>query len=166
MGSSKRSRSINSPTAKRYCQEVHYSINEKHYFGIGFGNDSGGFEIRNPYFKGCLGSKSISTIISNTDNFSLFEGFIDFLTAYQEGIVDDTNSVVVLNSVNQIQKAIVDLQTNSVKRIQAYFDNDRAGVDCFNILQSSFPNAIDQSHYYKDFNDLNEMMCHKNKQAI
>ena len=96
----------------------------------------------------------------------MFEGFIDFLTAYQEGIVDDTNSIVVLNSVTQVQKGIVELQTYSAKSIQSYFDNDSAGMNCFNALQLSFPTANDRSDLYKDFNDLNEMMCHKNKQVI
>ncbi|MCH5684068.1 hypothetical protein LWM68_07155 [Niabella sp. W65] len=37
--------------ADRYCREVRYELNGKVYYGIGFRNDLGGFEIRNPYFK-------------------------------------------------------------------------------------------------------------------
>ncbi len=36
--------------AKEYCKEVCYSLNDKKYFGIGFKNDAGGFELRKPIF--------------------------------------------------------------------------------------------------------------------
>ena len=41
----------------KFIQEIHYRINGKNYFGIGFKNDSGGYEIRNKYAKICLGKK-------------------------------------------------------------------------------------------------------------
>src|SRR5690606_27338776 len=47
--------------AKRYCREIRYELNEKVYYGIGFRNDSGGFEIRNPYFKASSSPKGITT---------------------------------------------------------------------------------------------------------
>lgn len=31
-------------------------------FSVAFGNQSGGYELRNPYFKGCMGSKDLSII--------------------------------------------------------------------------------------------------------
>ncbi|HRP37960.1 MAG TPA: CHC2 zinc finger domain-containing protein [Candidatus Dojkabacteria bacterium] len=37
--------------ADQFCREVRYELNNKIYYGIGFKNDSGGYEIRNPYFK-------------------------------------------------------------------------------------------------------------------
>ncbi|MCG2792153.1 MAG: hypothetical protein L6262_01230 [Weeksellaceae bacterium] len=40
-----------------FLQEIHYRMNDKSYFGIGFKNDSGGYEIRNKYSKICLGKK-------------------------------------------------------------------------------------------------------------
>ena len=48
-------RHIDSNIGAKYCLEIHYTINHKRYFGIAFGNISNGYEIRNPYFKGCIG---------------------------------------------------------------------------------------------------------------
>ena len=47
-------RGINLELAKRECREARYTHNGKRYFAIAFPNGSGGFEVRNPYFKGCI----------------------------------------------------------------------------------------------------------------
>lgn len=44
-------RKISFEVAKKYCQEVGYELNGKEYFGIGFKNDSGGYELRNSLVK-------------------------------------------------------------------------------------------------------------------
>ncbi|HIP34099.1 MAG TPA: hypothetical protein EYG89_05190 [Bacteroidia bacterium] len=62
-----KSRCIKIEVAKKYCQEIYYEMNGKNYFAICFKNNSGGFEIRNKYFKGCLDKKEI-TIIKKKKN--------------------------------------------------------------------------------------------------
>ena len=47
---------------RSYCCEVHYEIHGKRYFALGFPNSSGGYELRNPYFKGCMGRKDITAL--------------------------------------------------------------------------------------------------------
>ena len=44
-------RGINTALAKRECREAHFTNNGKRYFAIAFPNISGGYEIRNRYFK-------------------------------------------------------------------------------------------------------------------
>ena len=55
-------RGINTELAKRECREAHFTNNGKRYFAIAFPNVSGGYEIRNRYFKGCIAPKEISHI--------------------------------------------------------------------------------------------------------
>ena len=55
-------RGINIALAKRECSEAHFAHNGKQYFAIAFPNVSGGYEIRNRYFKGCIAPKDISHI--------------------------------------------------------------------------------------------------------
>ena len=52
---------------KDLVKEIHYEMNGKKYFGIGFFNNSGGVEMRNKYAKLCLGSKDV-TLIKNDLN--------------------------------------------------------------------------------------------------
>jgi len=55
-------RGINTALAKRECKEARFTHNGKRYFAIAFPNISGGYEIRNRYFKGCIAPKEISHI--------------------------------------------------------------------------------------------------------
>ena len=64
----------------QFLHEIHYRMNDKNYFGIGFKNDSGGYEIRNKYSKICLDKKDVSTIKNGSESLRVFEGFFDFLS--------------------------------------------------------------------------------------
>lgn len=55
-------RGINIGLAKRECKELHFIHNDKPYFAIGFPNMTGGFEVRNRYYKGCVAPKDITHI--------------------------------------------------------------------------------------------------------
>ena len=57
-----RGRGINIELAKRECKELRYEYEGKTYFVVGFSNISGGYELRNRYFKGCLAPKDITHI--------------------------------------------------------------------------------------------------------
>ncbi len=65
--------------AKLYCKEVKYSVNDKPYYAIGFGNDIGGYVLRSKHFKGCT-SNAITHLKNGSGNCLLFEGFMDFLS--------------------------------------------------------------------------------------
>ena len=52
----------------------------KYTMAIGFKNDSGGYELRNPYFKGSSSPKDITTFNNGAKEATVFEGFIDFLS--------------------------------------------------------------------------------------
>lgn len=56
-----KSRKIDIPTAKIHCPEIYYTIGGRNYYAVGFKNDSGGYELRNRYFKGST-EKDITTI--------------------------------------------------------------------------------------------------------
>lgn len=112
-------RGINLELAKRECSEARYTHNGKRYFAIAFPNGSGGFEVRNPYFKGCIAPKEISHIRqagkARTACY-VFEGFMDylsFLTLRQESCPNypelDGQDYIVLNSVSNINKALYPL---------------------------------------------------------
>ena len=150
--------------AEIFCKEVYYEIEGKHYFAIGFKNDLGGYEVRNKYFKGCIGPKAISTIKKNsTNSFALFEGFFDFLSVFQQGGIITDFSFIILHSVNQIGNAIEELRKHDPDFIVSYFDNDHAGKDCFANLKAAFPKSTDRSSLYEGYKDFNEMTLQQNQ---
>ena len=139
-----------------FLKEIHYRMNDKNYFGIGFKNDSGGYEIRNKYSKICLGKKDVSMIKNGSENLKIFEGFFDFLSFknIEKSLSDEKSDYIILNSVSMISK-IKNLLENH-KNIGLYFDNDEAGNRAVETLKKEFENVEDDRILYKDFKDLND----------
>ncbi|WP_329904158.1 CHC2 zinc finger domain-containing protein [Porphyromonas pogonae] len=92
------SRKINLNIAKAYCKEIHYQIGKRNYFAIDFPNDAGGYELRNPQFKGCIPPKEITTFDKKTPAVHLFEGFTDYLSLLTMQAKQADVSAIVLNS--------------------------------------------------------------------
>lgn len=154
-------RKINLEFAQQFCVEIHYDLNtEKEYYGIGFKNNKEGFEVRNKFFKGCLGSKSITTICNDSDVVSLFESWSDFLSYLTLKKEIPTEDFVILNSTSLVKKAIELLARYS--EIKVFFDNDEAGDRATNlVLESTKNRASDKRVHYKKYNDLNDFLINK-----
>ena len=72
-----KSRKVENQTT--FLKEIHYQINDKSYFGIGFKNDSGVYEIRINTQK-YVWEKDISTIKNGENHFENIRRFFDFLS--------------------------------------------------------------------------------------
>lgn len=164
-------RAINIDIAKLHCKELHYTVNDKAYFAIGFLNDSGGYELRNKYFKGCT-SKDYTSQDIKSDSCLIFEGFMDYLSYMTlKSIKSVSQDVVVLNSVANLLKAMNFIQSH--KNIYTYLDNDEAGKKATLLIQQSHPHVVDQSVKYTNYKDLNEYLTstkraqeNKNRQEV
>ncbi|UOE40147.1 toprim domain-containing protein [Chryseobacterium suipulveris] len=154
-------------------KEIHYELNERNYFGIGFKNDSGGYEIRNPHVKVCLGKKDITSIKSQSETsqnqsqtLRIFEGFTDYLSfkILEQHLEKSTSDYLILNSVSMINRA-TDL-VKSYPNIELYLDNDRTGNEVTEILNRRFPEAEDCRILYPNHKDLNEFITVGNIRKI
>ena len=156
-------RGIPAHIAKAKCKEVHYSANGRFYFAVAFENVSGGWELRNRYFKGCRGRKDISYLPWARDGPStecaVFEGFIDYLSALTLGIISGADAII-LNSVVNVNKAVPYLKGYTA--INCYLDNDTAGRTALTELTAVYGSlVIDRSILYSEFNDLNEYLTNQ-----
>ena len=152
-------RGINAHVAIPNCEEVRYRVRGKRYYAIGFRNMSGGLELRNRIFKGCIPPKDISLKRNGSDVCSVFEGCMDYPSAMQLGII--ASDWLVLNSVSNVEKAVKVLQ--GYERIECFLDNDEAGRRTFQRLHDCFgERVIDRSTLYADHKDLNEFLLSKN----
>ena len=148
-------RGIDAHVAIPNCEEVRYRVRGKRYYAIGFRNRSEGLELRNRFFKGCIPPKDISLKRSGADVCAVFEGFMDYLSAMQMGII--ASDWLVLNSVSNVEKTLQVL--GDYQRIECYLDNDDAGRKTFQRLQECFgEKVIDRSSLYADHKDLNEYL--------
>lgn len=168
-------RGIPAHIAKANCKEAHYSFNgssqsafgaerrKKSYFAVVFENISGGWELRNRYFKGCRGRKDISYLPWARDGPStecvVFEGFIDYLSALTLDIISESDAII-LNSVVNVNKAVPYLKDYTA--INCYLDNDNAGQTALAELTAIYGSTvIDRSTLYSEFNDLNDFLVNQ-----
>lgn len=153
-------RIINIEIAKEYCKEIHYSVNGKHYFAIGFQNNAGGYDLRNSYFKGCT-NKDITTHSGNDKDICLvFEGYIDYLSFLSLKDFKSANQdIIVLNSVANLFKGMDFIQSHP--KVYTYLDNDEAGKYATNQIKSACNSVVDQSPKYSEYKDLNDLLCGK-----
>jgi hypothetical protein len=142
--------------AQQFCLEVRYELNDKTYFGIGFKNNSGGYEIRNPYFKTSSSQKDVTTINNGSDEVIVFEGFIDFLSfkATTQNLAHNSQDYVILNSVSFFERARPFME--SYKHIRLYLDRDIKGINCTQHALSLSSKYKDESMLYKNHNDFND----------
>ena len=157
-------RCIDIETARTVCKELHFDTRGKHYFGIGFPNIAGGYEIRNPFFKGCIAPKDISHFYAEEPKkvCFVFEGFMDFLSFMtlrrKENDGLKRQDYLVLNSVTNIHKAAKRL--SRYDSVQCFLDNDNAGRNAYLQLSKELGKSVtDASTLYDGYKDLNEYLC-------
>ncbi len=152
------SRGIPGDLAQAQLQELHYRRNGKPYFALAFPNAAGGYELRNPYFKGTWPPKDISQVVGEDPSIvAVFEGFMDFLSALACGILANPRPrVIVLNSVSLRAKAVAALPAEA-RTVELYFDHDQGGWDLTAYFQTQLPSltVVDCSDCYAGYKDLN-----------
>lgn len=163
-------RCIDIETARTVCKELHFDTRGKHYFGIGFPNIAGGYEIRNPFFKGCIAPKDISHFYAEEPKnvCFVFEGFMDLLSFMtlrrKENDGLKRQDYLVLNSVSNIQKALERL--SQYDSVRCFLDNDEAGRNAYLQLSKELGKPVtDASTLYNGFKDLNEYLCAESKHS-
>lgn len=161
-----KTRKMNIEFAKQLLFQVHYSFQSgKEYYGIGFMTDFGTFEIRNKFFKGCLGKKAITTINNNSDVVSIFESWSDFISYVTLKTIIPNEDFIILNSTSLVKK-VYELIINH-KTIKVFFDNDNGGNRAFNLLQENCKTEIiDKRIHYENYNDLNDFLVNNKNENV
>lgn len=154
-------RSIPVAVAEGFCPEVTYQINGRSYYGIGFKNDAGGYEIRNKNYKQSSSPKDITTFSFGADSVHVFEGFMDFLSwqtlhPYTE---PGTCDFVVLNGAGLFDRALPFLEQH--ERIGLWLDTDVTGKAYTQYALSMGAKYRDESGWYSLHKDLNDWLVQK-----
>ena len=153
-------------------KEVQFKIGDKNFYAVGFENLSGGWELRNPFYKGSLLKKDISAIKLNNESHNqnetekrivVFEGFIDALSFVEMKPFFNGN-LLVMNSISLLNRTKEYLQNYS--EIHLFLDNDKPGEICKNEILKSFPEAKNHSEIYALHKDLNDYLQFKNNTEI
>lgn len=154
----------------RYLEElrVQNSETKKTFFALGMLNEEGGYELRNPFFKGNVGVKSISFIrgsVPKPEQIHLFEGSLDALSALAAQPEIAKDDMIVLNSVSLLKQVTPYLYDYGYKVAFTWFDNDRAGkgatLAIAEYLKSQAIQHRPMNEQYGKFKDVNAAHMHK-----
>lgn len=142
------------------ASEVYYYVeddkgNKKHFFAAGWKNENGSWEVRNRYFKGCLGHKGITFIQGDPKKLAIFEGFINYLSWIYEHPSAE-HSAVILNSLTMVLAGIA--KAKEFSTIDIFLDRDIRGLNTTKEIIKSLPYATDRSAAYLGFNDYNDKL--------
>jgi len=146
--------------AKDTLHEIYYFVQDqkgqrKHFYAAGWKNEKNAWEVRNKYFKGCLGNKAISFIQGHPKKAVVFEGFINYLSWRAENVTAE-HSVIVLNTIALLAEGIEKAKTFSL--LDIYFDRDPSGLAASKEFISALPYASDRSEAFDGFNDYNDKL--------
>ena len=154
-------RKISLIAGKEFCKEVHYSINDRYGFSIGLKNNSGGWELRNRYFKSSSSPKDMTWCKNESQNLIVLEGMFDLLsliTLYPN--LKREADFLILNSIAFADKALP--YFNHYKAIELYLDRDEAGRKTTAQFLKENSKCIDKSEFYTAEKDLNVWLMKTN----
>lgn len=163
-------RQINTALIQACAVQVHFSNSKgKAFFGIGMKNISDGYEVRNRYFKGCVGKKDLTFWQGKNsgETILIFEGMFDFFTAltyFGKTFLD--NDVLILNSAALHERAIAFMKDRpQYKKISLFLDNDAAGQAVTDHIQEAFSDKIIEPSFalYLPHKDFNAFLMARNK---
>lgn len=146
--------------------EVRNRNTGKTFSVVGMRNADKGYELRNRFFKGCIGHKDV-TVFRGTQypapDVHVFEGFMDMLSALADQEIGSfPGDMIVLHSLSCLSKALPYIENyESYQRLYSWLDNDRAGEKATQALQRI---AERQRHLdfcpmnrdYRPYKDVNE----------
>ncbi|MEJ2884637.1 CHC2 zinc finger domain-containing protein [Pedobacter sp. GR22-6] len=153
--------------AEGRISEVYYYVKDdkglrKDYFASGWQNELGGWEVRNKYFKGCLGKKGLTFIPRDPKQLVVFEGYMNYLSWVNDNRLSD-KSVLVLNSLALLESGIK--KASGFSDIDLYMDHDKAGISATVVWKKALPYSVDKSAVYTGYNDYNEKTMAELKEA-
>ncbi|MFJ1491647.1 Eco57I restriction-modification methylase domain-containing protein [Capnocytophaga canis] len=155
-------------------KQIHYKNNNREYFGIGLVNQSGGYEIYNPYMKVRVGDTNISTIGDNTKEAIVFEEMTDMLSFLQickDKNVQNNRTLIVLNSATNVD-IFLDKFKNYQGKIHLILHGDKAGNEATGRILTVFQreNVVDSRYIYRisenGNQNLNDYLKNKIKNTI
>jgi hypothetical protein len=153
------SRGIAKNVAEAWCKEVDYMLYKRSYTAIGFRNDQGGWDLRNPINKHASVPKHFRSILpQGAKAIHVFEGFMDFLSflSLPTFRAREPMAYLVLNSVHLFERAMPLLEKYAA--VKLYLDHDATGRKITQQALAFGSKYSDQSPLYNGFKDMNEYL--------
>lgn len=148
--------------ARLHLKEIAYQVGGNGYKALAFANDAGGFEVRNPSFKGTLGKKDISYLPrEGSRTAAIFEGVFDYLSVLAHYKREQASAnVLVMNSLSLMERTIARLDAEGVAKLYPYLDHDEAGrAGLVTLRERGAWDVLDASGLYAGHKDANAFLA-------
>lgn len=159
-------RGIPRTLAEKYFKEIHFfnSKTEKTFFALCMKNESKGYEVRNPVFKGTVQKKDIIFIRGTTPKppgIHVFEGPMDFVSviAQRNGkpLEDDA---IILTSLSLLGMGSAYIKSYGYEYCYTWMDNDQSGIEATKSWKTFCKNEEGLTHIpmnesYLPYKDIN-----------
>lgn len=134
---------------------------KRRFFGVGWENESGGFDVRLPHQKTCLQAKDITVFNKKQKSINVFEGMFDFLSMVKldPSIIHETS--VILNTLSFSNMVADKIAASDYKNVHLYFDNDKRGKIKTAEFIERVKIAKDLSGFYSGHSDVNDYLKSK-----
>ncbi|WP_082435099.1 toprim domain-containing protein [Pedobacter sp. Hv1] len=146
-----------------YCNK-HDPEDQRTFYALGWKNEHQGWELATSNgFKSSIGPKGISIIPGLAGHIAMFEGYMDYLSWLKLNPAQIMPTVIVLNSISMLSRAIE--WAANIPKIDIYFDNDGPGMRSAQELMARLPQATDRSNEYTGYKDYNDKLVAELKEA-
>lgn len=144
--------------AQGILQEVHYhsvhsKLQPRQFAAAGHRNDAGSWQVRNKYFKGCLGNKGLTLLPGDTRRLCVFKDMFDYLSWKHEH-QELSDSALIINSYSLLPAAIK--MATRYPHLNVYFDHTPEGHESLNQFLSELPYAADGTSAFQGHHAYNE----------
>lgn len=156
------------PVAHPFVREVHYFVEDakkfrRHFCSAGWPNENGGWELSNPYFKGCIGTKGLSFVSGDPERLVVFQNMIDYLSwSYEQP--QSIETALILNGVSFIDSAL--RRASPYREVTTFFNRDDAGEKAVCAFRSAMPQAADGSAKYEGYNNYNHKLMAQRREVF
>ncbi|MCL4639387.1 MAG: hypothetical protein M5Z89_10395 [Olivibacter sp.] len=139
-----------------YYDHVRDNGERKRYFGAGWQNEAGGYDIRSKYGKICIDKKDILIMNGNSGRANIFEGMINFLSALKENTASMVDTNVIMNTLSFSNKVIHKIKQEPPNELNLFLDNGPGGDKFTKMFKETFPLLNDMRYLYSTFGDYND----------
>ena len=146
------SRGITLAVAKKYLKQLclFNADTKKDFYALGLCNEEDGFEIRNPFFKGSIGTKAITFLrgtMPKPSGIHIFEGMMDYLSVLEtRSLPQLSEDSIVLNSLSNLSSAYPYIQDYGYSVAYTWLDNDTAAAKAQKKLIDFLSTQADLKH--------------------
>ncbi|NHA02521.1 hypothetical protein G7092_01870 [Mucilaginibacter sp. HC2] len=136
-----------------HYHSVHAKLQPRQFSAAGHRNEAGSWQVRNKYFKGCLGNKGLTFFPGDSRRLCVFKDIFDYLS-WKHDHPEAPDSILMINSYSLLPAAIK--MAMRYPNLNVYFDHTPDGHESLRRFITELPYATDGTPAFHGHHDYSE----------